>query len=449
MRITFIRPNLWEVRSADAMQPLVFAILSALTPSDHQISFYDERLESIDFEHDTDLVAITAETYTAKRSYEISHRFRKRDIPVVMGGYHPTLMPDEARLYADAIVIGDAEGLWWQILEDAKNDCLKPIYSQAKDPALGGVIPDRDIFKGKKYNWVIPVHYGRGCRFACDFCSIYSFYKARLRQRPLNEMISEIEQLNSRNIFFVDDNLFINKTVTKEFLKAIKPLNIDWGCQISIDVVKDLELVDLMADSGCFVSHIGLESLNRDNLAQMNKRWNLKYGDYGVLIKQIHDRGIMVYASFVMGYDQDTLDSFEIIVDFALENKLYLASFNPLTPMPGTRLYERFKKEERLTYDRWWLDPNYKYGEAVFYPKGMTPEELAEGCYWARTEFNKYASIFKRALDSNANARNLKNLGVYLLSNLISRKEIHKKQGHALGNIRDPISFVEESRNSL
>jgi radical SAM superfamily enzyme YgiQ (UPF0313 family) len=445
MRITFIRPNLWEVRSGDAMQPLVFAILSALTPSEHQISFYDERVESIDFEHDTDLVAITAETYTAKRAYEISHRFRERGIPVVMGGFHPTLMPDEAILYADAIVIGDAEGLWGQILEDAKINCLQPVYSQAEDPDLGGVILDRDIFKGKKYNPVIPVYYGRGCRFACDFCSIFSIYNARVRQRPIDEMLSEIEQLNSRHILFIDDNLFVNRPVFIDFLYAIKSLNINWACQISIDIVKDPELLDLMADSGCIVTHIGIESLNKDNLAQMNKKWNLKYGEYQISINQIRDRGIMIYGSFIMGYDWDTPDSFEITVNFALENKFYIANFNSLTPMPGTRLHERFKKEGRLIYDRWWLDSRFRFGDATFYPKRMTPEELTEGCYWARTEFNKYSSIFKRALSRNANARNLENLGAYLLSNLISRKEIHKKQGHALGNLRDPVSIVEES----
>ncbi len=445
MKISFIRPNLWEERTSGAMQPLVFAVLAALTPSEHQISFYDETLESINFDHDTDLVALTAETYTAKRAYEISHRFRERGIPVVMGGYHPTLMPDEARLYADAIVIGDAEDLWGQILEDAKNKCLRQIYSQVEDPDLSGVIPDRNIFNGKKYARVIPVYYGRGCRFACDFCSVYSVHKARLRQRPLDEMLSEIEELNSRYIFFVDDNLFINKPVFKEFLAALKSLNIKWVCQISIDIAKDPELLDLMADSGCFVTQIGFESLNKDNLAQMNKKWNLKYGDYQVSINQIQDRGIMIYGSFIMGYDQDTPDSFKINVNFALENKFCLANFNPLTPMPGSRLHERSKKEGRLIYDRWWLDSRFRFGDATFYPKRMTPEELTEGCYWARTEFNKYSSIFKRTLSRNANARNLENLGAYLLSNLISRKEIHKKQGHALGNLRDPVSIVEKS----
>lgn len=444
MRITFIRPNLWEVRSSDAMQPLVFALLAALTPAEHQLFFYDERIEPIDFDHDTDLVALTAETYTAKRAYEIAGHFRSRNIPLVMGGYHPTLMPEEARHHSDAIVIGDAEGQWQQLLVDIEEDRLRPIYSQTGDLNLGGIIPDRTIFKGKRYARIQPVYFGRGCRFVCDFCSVYSFYQARQRQRPLNELISELKQLNSSLVFFVDDNLFINKEITRKFLEAIKPLNINWGCQISIDIVKDPDLLDLMAGSGCIVTQIGFESLNQDNLSQMNKKWNLKYGDYQQAIKQIRDRGMMIYGSFVMGYDQDTVDSFEITTDFALENKFFLANFNPLTPMPGSKLYQRFQRDRRLIYDRWWLDSRYRYGQATFYPRSMTPDELTEGCYRARTQFNRYSLIARRAFDRKANARNPKNLAVYLISNLISRKEIHKKQGHALGNASDPVVMGEQ-----
>ncbi len=440
MKITFIRPNMWEERSADAMEPLAFAILAVLTPPEHQITLYDEKLESIDFDHESDLVAMSVETYTAKRAYEISFQFKQRGIPVVMGGYHPTLMPDETKQFADAIVIGDAEDLWQQVLDDTEKNCLKPIYSQADDPDLAGIIPDRKIFKGKKYSRLLPVFFGRGCRYACDFCTIHSFYNARLRQRPIDEMLLEIEKLKSKYIVFIDDNLFINSSVTTQFLKAIKPLKLNWACQVSIDIAKDPGLLDMMAESGCVAALIGFESLNKDNLAQMKKKWNLKYGDYQTSIKQIQERGIMIHASFVLCYDHDTTDSFEIMVNFALENKFCLAQFNPLTPMPGSKLYEHLRKEGRLIYDRWWLDPRYKYGDAALNPKGMTPDELTEGCYWARTEFNKYSSIFKRAFAKNGNAKNPKNLGIFLASNIISRKEIHRKQGRSLGNYHDLLS---------
>jgi len=439
VKISFIRPHLWDARSADAMQPLVFSLLAALTPPQHEITLIDERLEPVDFEHEADLVAITVETYTARRAYEISRRFRQRGIPVVMGGYHPTLLPAEAMHYADAIVVGDAEGIWPRVLDDAEQGRLRACYSNDEDPPLAGLVPDRSIFQGKKYSRLVPVYYGRGCRFACDFCSIYSFYQARLRQRPIDELTREIEALQSKYILFVDDNLFVNGPVTRRFLQAIRPLDIQWVCQVSIDIARDPQLLDLMAASGCRAAQIGFESLDENNLVQMKKKWNLKYGDYQTSIAQIQDRGIMVYGSFVLGYDHDTVDSFAITVDFALENNFCLANFNPLTPMPGSGLYARARDAGRLVYEHWWLDPAYRYGDATLYPKRMTPQQLTEGCYWARNEFLKYGAILKRAFDSRVNHGSLANLGIVLAANTISRKEIRAKQGRPLG-ARQPIT---------
>jgi radical SAM superfamily enzyme YgiQ (UPF0313 family) len=437
MKITLLRPNFWNERSSDAMEPLALGLIAALTPPEHEIILMDERLEEIDFTHDTDLVAMTVETYTARRAYEIAAKFRKRGIPVVMGGYHPTMVPDEARIFADSVVIGDAEGLWKQILEDVHEGTLQPVYQQDEFLPLGDYAPDRSIFNGKKYVSLQPVYYGRGCRYACDFCSIYSFYKSHLRQRPLSHLIAEIESLPSRYIFFIDDNLFVNPQVTRDFLHAMKPLNRQWSCQVSIDIAQNPELLDLMAESGCILILIGFESLNSQNLRQMKKAWNVKNADYSTVIRQIQERGIMIYGTFVFGYDHDTRDSFKRTVDFALENKFCLANFNPLTPMPGSQLYARLQKEGRLIYDRWWLDSRFRYGDATFVPVSMTPDELTEGCYWARSEFNTATSILKRSLDRKANARNLRNMGVYWLSNLISRREIHTKQGRRLGSSSD------------
>jgi len=335
--------------------------------------------------------------------------------------------------------VGDAEGIWPRVLDDAEQGRLRACYSNDEDPPLAGLVPDRSIFQGKKYSRLVPVYYGRGCRFACDFCSIYSFYQARLRQRPIDELTREIEALQSKYILFVDDNLFVNGPVTRRFLQAIRPLDIQWVCQVSIDIARDPQLLDLMAASGCRAAQIGFESLDENNLVQMKKKWNLKYGDYQTSIAQIQDRGIMVYGSFVLGYDHDTVDSFAITVDFALENNFCLANFNPLTPMPGSGLYARARDAGRLVYEHWWLDPAYRYGDATLYPKRMTPQQLTEGCYWARNEFLKYGAILKRAFDSRVNHGSLANLGIVLAANTISRKEIRAKQGRPLG-ARQPIT---------
>jgi radical SAM superfamily enzyme YgiQ (UPF0313 family) len=434
MKITFVRPNLFERRSFDAMHPLCFAILRSLTPPDVATAFYDERLETIPLDEPTDLVAMTVETYTARRAYQIASAYRRRGVPVVMGGYHPTFLPDEALQFADAVVVGDAEGIWLQVVEDARGGRLEHIYRQPEFPPLAGSRPDRSIFKGKRYAPVTLVQYGRGCRYNCNFCSIRAFYGNVLRQRPVAEVVDEIKNSGSRTIFLVDDNIFVDIPKATELFEALIPLNISWSCQVSIDVARDPALVRLMQRSGCINALVGFESLNRDNLIQMRKAWNLKYHDYQTSIKVFQDAGIMIYGTFVFGYDHDGPDAFDEAVAFAIRNKFYLANFNPLTPTPGADLYRQLQEENRLIYERWWLDPNYRYGHATFHPRGMTAEELTAGCLRARLRFNTYSSLVRRALAPRTNLRSPYRFGIYLLSNLISKREILSKQGSRLGS---------------
>lgn len=415
------------------MTPLVFGILASRTPPDIELNLYDERLEAIPYDVPTDLVAMTVETYTARRAYQIAAEFRRRGVKVVMGGYHPTFLPNEALQFADAVVQGDAETVWERIVADATKGRLMNLYRQDGFPSLDGSTLDRTIFEGKAYVPITLIQYGRGCRYNCEFCSIRAFYGSNLRQRPAHKVVEEIERLGRKHVFFVDDNLFVNIQKARELFEALIPLRIAWSCQITIDIAKDRDLIRLMERSGCITALIGFESLNADNLRQMKKQWNLRYGDYATTIKMIQDAGIMIYGTFVFGYDQDTADSFDLAVDFAIRNRFYLANFNPLTPTPAAPLLERLKMEQRLLYDRWWLEPGYHYGEATFHPRGMTAEDLTAGCYRARSEFNTYSSILRRMVAPRTNCRSPYRLLVYLLSNIISRKEIHAKQGLPLG----------------
>jgi radical SAM superfamily enzyme YgiQ (UPF0313 family) len=433
MKVTFIRPNLYEGRSTDAMEPLCFAILQSLTPSDVETELYDERLEPIHFDLCTDLVALTVETYTARRAYAIADRYRARGVPVVMGGYHATFLPDEALEHADAVVIGDGEAAWPKVVADAAAGRLQRRYEDDPYPSLDAMMPDRSIFRGKRYTPSTSIQYGRGCRFNCDFCSIRAFYGSNLRQRPVENVVEEIKRDGRRFIIMVDDNLFVDADKAKALFEALIPLKIKWSCQASIDVTRDKELVTLMARSGCIATLVGFESLEPASLKDLNKGWNLKWVSYEDAIATFKRAGIMIYGTFVHGTDHDTPAVFDAAADFALRHKLFLANFNPLTPTPGARLYHRLEAEGRLLYERWWLDPRYRYGDAAFRPLRMTPEQLTEGCYRARTRFNTIGSIASRLLDPEANMRSPRHAATYLLANTISRREIHAKQARTLG----------------
>jgi len=365
-------------------------------------------------------------------------------VPVVVGGYHPTFLPEESLRFVDAVVQGDAEGIWPRVLEDARHHKLQRLYNQPQFPSLQDSKPDRSLFVGKRYAPITMVQYARGCKYNCDFCSIRAFYGSNLRQRPVAQVVEEIGTLPRKQVFFVDDNIFVDVPKAKELFRALIPLGITWWCQVSIDIAQDEELLSLMRASGCMGGTIGFESLDLRNLSQMKKRWSQRYGDYATSVRKLQDHGLMIYGSFVFGYDHDTVESFEPALEFAIEHKFFLGNFIPLTPTPSAPLFDRLKKEGRLIHDTWWLEENYQYGQATFHPRGMTADELTQGCYRSKTQFNTHHSILKRALAPKTNMRSLRRLGFFLLGNYISRREIHTKQGKILGG-SDAGSSVGES----
>lgn len=432
-RITLLRPNMGDYRSTDGLPPMSMSILAARTPNDVEVVFYDDKIEVVPEDDTPDLVAITVETFTARRAYELAARYRERDVMVVMGGYHPTFLPDEVLQHADVIVIGDAEGIWEKLLRDFQNDCLQKIYKGGNSNPLFDFRLDKSIFLGKKYMPVEPVQYGRGCRFACDFCSIRAFYKDSLRVRPINNMIDELHTLTRRKlVFFADDNLFSSRKDLDTLLTAIRPLRLRWSCQISIDVARDEDLLDKMAETGCVFVLIGFESLSRENLKQMGKPWNHVAGEYKQVVSKLHQRKIAVYGTFVFGYDYDTADTIEQSLEFALDTKLEIANFNPLTPTPSTPLYERLKHEGRLLSPTWWLDPNYRYGDPIFRPKLIEPDVFAQKCFEAKKAFYSWRSITSRIVGTEAGIHPFRT-GIVGLANLISRREVFRKQYRPLG----------------
>lgn len=431
MRITFIRPHLTSIPAADALEPLVFGILARLTPPEVELKLYDARIESIPYDEPTDLVAMTVDTFTAKLAYQIAAQYRQRGVPVVMGGYHPTLLPEEVSQYAEAIAVGDAETLWPQIVCDARAKKLQKRYQSLEMPNLVGLQPDRSLFKGKNYPNLRMVQFGRGCRFGCDFCSIHAYYGTHLYHRAIDDVVQEIASLPpNAYVFLVDDNLFVNENLATELFQAIAPLKSSWVCQISVDIAQNPRLLNLMAKSGCCGVFVGLESLNMDNLAQMRKKWTVKQNDYPAALRQFREYGIMVFGSFVFGYDADTPDIFDRTFEFAMKSRLTLCHFNPLIPTPATPLYARLQAENRLLHKRWWLDDEYRYGEMVFRPKNLAPEQITDNCFRLRRAFNTFPAMLQRFAAPEA----LHHPFIYWAANLVSRREIFNKQGQPLGN---------------
>ena len=396
MKIALIRPNMGNYRSSDAMTPLALGILAARSAG-HEVVLYDDRVEAVPERPDADLAAFSVETFTARRAYQLADAMRAHGITVVMGGYHPTMLPEEALQHADAVVTGDADGVWEQVLQDQAQGRLQRLYRSTNQHDLRDIRIDRRIFAHKRYAPVELVQYGRGCRFACDFCSIHRFYGHRVRVRPTADVYAELQQINrKRLLFFVDDNLFSNAPQLLALLAAIAPLKLRWSCQISIDVARDAHLLDQLAAAGCRYVLIGFESMERDNLKQMGKGWNHVAGSYRDVVRALHQRGIGIYGTFVFGYDHDTADTIARSLDFALEAELDIANFNPLTPTPGSALYERLRQENRLISPQWWLDPHYRYGDPIFTPASMSAHDMTQGCFDAKQRFYAWSSIAKR-----------------------------------------------------
>lgn len=438
MKITFILPAVGRkagepyVRTWQ-MEPLAIAVISALTPPSIEKQFYDDRLENINYEEPTDLVALSVETFTARRANQIAARYRQKGIPVVMGGFHPTLAPDDAMEHADAIVIGEAEDTWPQLLSDFSAGTLKARYEESTRPSLDRRFPDRSIYHDKHYQPIALVETARGCRFKCEFCSVTQFFKQSHRQRPVSDVVKEISELQQRYIFFTDDNIAANKERFRELVTALIPLNIFWSAQTSIDITEDEELLSLVQKSGCICVLIGFETLNPSVLALMNKSVNGQAQIYASAVRSLQKHGIGVYGTFIFGYDKDDAGDFERTLDFAQRNGFFFAAFNHLVPFPGTPLYERLKTEGRFLYPKWWLSPDYRFGDVAFHVKGMGEKQLADTCLAFRRRFYDLKSILYRTRNWRANCCSLRRCLLYISLNLLSAKDVTGRQRLPLG----------------
>ncbi len=449
MKITLIQPAMGRENEQYVeswkMEPLSIAQLASLTPPEHEVVFWDDRCEVVPLSEPTDLVAITCETYTARRSFQLANAYRERGVPVVLGGYHASLMPEETARFADAILVGEAEEVWAEMVADAAAGRLKPRYQATGRPSLDGMTPRRDLFADKKYMPLSLVESGRGCKFGCDFCSISAFYNRSYVYRPAKEVAREVEATGRKLLFLVDDNVVADFDRAKALFRELAPLKVKWISQGTLNVVKDPELLDLMQKSGCVGMLIGFESLSSENLKAMNKGFNEFSGGYSEALAKLRDHAVKIYATFVFGYDHDTPDLFERTLEFAMQQKFFVAAFNHLQPFPGTPLYRRMEAEGRLLYDRWWLEPGLRFGNIVFQPRSMAPEELFERLMDLRRRFFSYRGILSRSWDFKCNLANPFAGGVYFLVNALLKKEINDKWGLPLGDLSQPDPLLSLS----
>ena len=431
MKITFIRPSMAGKQSADALVPLAFMILFSLTPKDIDVEFYDERIEKLPQTIDSYAVCFSVETFSAKRAYLLAQKYKtiNPDIKIIMGGFHPTACPDETSEFADSVIVGDAEPVWAQVIEDLRNNDLKPRYISPNSYMLSFAKMDKSIFGNKKYANIGVVQWKRGCAFNCNFCSVRSFYKSCVLERDIDDVISEIKNMKEKMLFITDDNLLHNKEKLKDFLIKLSPLKKKWACQVSINITSDDELLRLMAKSGCIVMLIGFESLSVKNLIEIGKKQNVANSDYEKAIKKIYSHGIMIYATFIFGYPHDTIESFDEVYKFAMKHKFLVANFNPLMTMPATDLHAELHGKEKLIDEKWWLSDEYTYGSAMHHPENYSAEQLGGNCKRLRYKFYSAANIAKRML----NPVNLRCIHLFLLLNIVSAIEIKKKQEIKLG----------------
>jgi len=375
--------------------PLGLLTVAGLTPPGHNLRVLDEGVEPIPDEIEADLVGITATTCAAPRAYELADRLRSRGTPVVLGGIHASALPAEAAAHADAVVIGEAEGQWPQVVADAQAGELRKYYRQTGWPDLAQAPPPRyDLVNPRRYVVPSTAQTTRGCPFDCSYCSVTTFFGRTYRTRRIQDVVADLERMPRGPMMFVDDNIMAKPAYARELFAALRGRGLRWFSQASLTILKTPHLILEAARAGCRVLFVGLETLSQRNLEAVGKRINVT-SSYHELVSRLHDNGIALIASFMFGLDADDEAVFERTVEFARHHKIDACMFSILTPLPGTRLYTKLEDEGRIV-DRDWR--HYDGAHVTFRPALLSPERLQEGYLQAYRDFFSVGSILGRAL---------------------------------------------------
>ncbi len=418
MYVKLIQPKMMKRPMDTELKPHMSPPLGLLTimnvlRDQHRVRMENENIRPIDFFDGPDIVGISVTVDTLPRAIELAAEFRKRGIPVVAGGIHITTAPETIPPDAfDALCIGPAEGAWLWIMRDAEQGRLQPIY-RCEGSFSGEDIasPAYDLIDHRDYLYCNIVHTSRGCPYRCDFCYNSSGGHAYLR-RPIEDVLRDIHTVGRKHIMFIDDNFAGDPAWTRKLLHAIMPLRIRWNAAVSMNAALDTDLLDLMKRSGCEGLFIGFESVSAESLRNVHKGQN-SIRKYEEAIRNIHNRGMMVNASFVFGLEGDTPETFQHTLDFVLRNRIETVTSHIMTPYPGTILYERLKEEGRILTDDLSL---YNTANVVFQPKQMTATQLSDGYLWMYKQIYSFRNILRR-MPKKPDQR-----AAYLMFNLLYRK---------------------------
>ncbi len=377
---------------------LPLTTVAALTPPRHEVFLCDENVQALDFDADVDLVGVTFMTALAPRAYEIAGKFRRRGRCVVAGGYHPTFLPEEAARHFDAVVVGEAEGTWPRLLEDFEAGRLLRIYRTEKpcDPSMIPV-PRRDLTSSSARHYVTTsaVQTGRGCRHACRYCSISAFHQQSHRSRPLESVLRELRGV-PRHFMFVDDNVMADRDYARALFRAMIPMRKCWVAQCPLEIADDEDLLRLAREAGCIGLFIGIETLNDDNLAAVEKGFNDSRG-YRRRVARIRAAGIGIVAGIIVGMDGDGPAVFENTQRFLRQTRIDAVQVNIMTPLPGTPLFADFQAAGRIV-DRDWS--HYDFRHCVMRPARMTARQVQDGADWIYSQFYRLDRICLRFVRS-------------------------------------------------
>ncbi|MFN2271898.1 MAG: B12-binding domain-containing radical SAM protein [Anaerolineae bacterium] len=400
------------VNKSSRFPPIGLGIVAALTPEHWDVTLLDENWEPFVYQ-DADLVGITAFTASANRAYEIAAVYRERGAPVVMGGIHASMCTEEALRFVDAVVVGEAETAWPQVVADVEAGRLQQVYRGEWNDLAGAPHPRRDLFH-PGYMFA-SVQTSRGCPMDCEFCSVTAFNGQRYRRRPPEEVLSELETIPQKMLFFVDDNIIGYGKESREQALAVfrgmveRELDKLWFCQASLNFADDDEVLRWAARAGCKMVFLGLEAEEVDALAEVNKRLNLRRGveSYEEAFRRIHRAGIAVLGAFIFGMDGDTPEKLNHRAEYMIRSGIDVMQKTFLTPLPGTRLFAQLQDEGRLLYTDFPRDwERYDMGEAVHRPRGMTPEALAQVMGESGRRMYAWPALARKALRTLWETRN-------------------------------------------